>query len=302
MDWRANSQLTFPRSVLISPLWLMKRYGWARDQDGKVLVENREWTRPIGALQPLVEQVRVEGPQLGRVEHPLVDHRPAGHRRDVRVRPTRQRAAADGLLDQPPGDVQPAVEGEVAVGTGREVGWAGDERLGHHGLAAPRRGPEAGGIRGHVAPAQEREVLSGQRGLEALDDAVAAGVVARQEDLGDAEAALRAARWPASAATARRKAWGRARRIPAPSPVFASEPDAPRCSRLTRTVSASRTMACEGRPAMSTTKPKPQASCSVDGSYSVRVCGTAMPPAGHPLVGMGRNRTQSTREGQGPWW
>jgi hypothetical protein len=44
---RARIQLTFPRSVLISPLWLMKRYGCARDQDGNVFVENREWTIAI---------------------------------------------------------------------------------------------------------------------------------------------------------------------------------------------------------------------------------------------------------------
>jgi hypothetical protein len=28
-------------TVLISPWWAMKRFGWARDQLGKVLVENR---------------------------------------------------------------------------------------------------------------------------------------------------------------------------------------------------------------------------------------------------------------------
>ena len=33
-----------PRSVLISPLWLMKRFGWARSQDGNVFVAKREWT------------------------------------------------------------------------------------------------------------------------------------------------------------------------------------------------------------------------------------------------------------------
>ena len=33
-----------PRTVLISPLWLMNRSGWARSQEGNVLVENREWT------------------------------------------------------------------------------------------------------------------------------------------------------------------------------------------------------------------------------------------------------------------
>jgi hypothetical protein len=38
--WRAAIQLILPRSVLISPLWHRKRYGWARSQLGNVLVEN----------------------------------------------------------------------------------------------------------------------------------------------------------------------------------------------------------------------------------------------------------------------
>ena len=42
--WRACIQLMLPRRVLISPLWEMNRYGWARDQLGKVLVEKRECT------------------------------------------------------------------------------------------------------------------------------------------------------------------------------------------------------------------------------------------------------------------
>jgi len=41
---RACIQLMFPRSVLISPLWHMKRLGWARSHEGNVLVLNREWT------------------------------------------------------------------------------------------------------------------------------------------------------------------------------------------------------------------------------------------------------------------
>ena len=44
-DWsspsRARIQLMFPRSVLISPLCAMYRYGWASGHDGKVLVLNR---------------------------------------------------------------------------------------------------------------------------------------------------------------------------------------------------------------------------------------------------------------------
>src|SRR3972149_8736971 len=44
IDWRACIQFTFPRSVLISPLWIRYRYGWARAQLGNVFVLNREWT------------------------------------------------------------------------------------------------------------------------------------------------------------------------------------------------------------------------------------------------------------------
>ena len=42
---RASIRSTLPRIVLISPLWAMRRLGWARSQDGLVLVEKREWTR-----------------------------------------------------------------------------------------------------------------------------------------------------------------------------------------------------------------------------------------------------------------
>ena len=41
---RACIQLRLPMTVLISPLWASRRYGWASGQDGNVLVENREWT------------------------------------------------------------------------------------------------------------------------------------------------------------------------------------------------------------------------------------------------------------------
>ena len=41
---RALIQFLLPRRVLISPLWLMKRLGCARSQEGKVLVEKRECT------------------------------------------------------------------------------------------------------------------------------------------------------------------------------------------------------------------------------------------------------------------
>ena len=42
---RARIQLRLPITVLISPLWAIRRYGWASGHDGKVLVEKRECTR-----------------------------------------------------------------------------------------------------------------------------------------------------------------------------------------------------------------------------------------------------------------
>lgn len=46
-DSRAVIQFRLPLTVLISPLCATNRYGWASGQLGKVLVENRECTRPI---------------------------------------------------------------------------------------------------------------------------------------------------------------------------------------------------------------------------------------------------------------
>jgi hypothetical protein len=71
---------------------------------------------------------------------------------------------------------------------------------------------------------------------------------------------------PSRAHSRARNAWGIWIRMPAPSPVFGSHPHAPRCRRFFSTVSAWLTIACERRPLMSTTKPTPQASRSVEGS------------------------------------
>ena len=52
-DSRARIQFTLPRSVLISPLWAIIRYGCASSQLGKVLVEKRECTSASASV-PLV--------------------------------------------------------------------------------------------------------------------------------------------------------------------------------------------------------------------------------------------------------
>src|ERR1700687_2780422 len=55
--------------------------------------------------------------------------------------------------------------------------------------------------------------------------------------------------------------------MPAPSPVFASHPHAPRCCRLMSTSRPRSTTEWERTPLMLTTNPTPQASCSKRGSY-----------------------------------
>ena len=55
-DWRARIQFRLPLTVLISPLCAMVRNGWASGQDGKVLVEKREWTIASLVLKRLSER------------------------------------------------------------------------------------------------------------------------------------------------------------------------------------------------------------------------------------------------------
>ncbi len=67
--------------------------------------------------------------------------------------------------------------------------------------------------------------------------------------------------------TARRNASGICVRMPAPSPVPASEPMAPRCSRLRRASRANAMMSCPASPRRVATMARPQASFSNAGLY-----------------------------------
>jgi len=71
---------------------------------------------------------------------------------------------------------------------------------------------------------------------------------------------------PALAHTFARNEWGICSITPAPSPVFASLPAAPRWSRFFKISKPCSKIRCDLRPFMSTTKPRPQASCSNQGS------------------------------------
>ena len=67
--------------------------------------------------------------------------------------------------------------------------------------------------------------------------------------------------------TSRRSSTGSWMRMPAPSPLLGSAPAAPRCSRCSKAVSPSATMACERRPWISVIMATPQESDSLSGSY-----------------------------------
>ena len=71
---------------------------------------------------------------------------------------------------------------------------------------------------------------------------------------------------PSSAAFLAKNLCGICTRMPAPSPARGSAPTAPRCSRLTRIVSASSTILCDLRPLISAINPTPQESFSSAGS------------------------------------
>src|SRR4051794_14763623 len=84
--------------------------------------------------------------------------------------------------------------------------------------------------------------------------------------------------------------------MPAPSPVSGSAPEAPRCSRLRSAVRPCSTRSWLLRPATSTTKATPHASCSWAGSYR--------PCAGGSIGGLPSGgwivRVPATRDVAGP--
>ncbi len=70
-DSRAFIQLRLPLTVLISPLWATKRYGWASGQLGKVLVEKREWTSATAEPKRRSERSGKNGSSCPVVSMPL---------------------------------------------------------------------------------------------------------------------------------------------------------------------------------------------------------------------------------------
>ena len=253
-DSRARIQLTLPRSVLISPLCAIIRYGCASSQLGNVFVEKRECTSASALSMPLVGQVGEVAAELRRGQHPLVDQRPRREARDHEVRAGRP-------LGDPPDHVELALEREqVAV----ELGGRADEELAHH------RGEQAG-VRARlalldrdVAPAEHDLALGRDGALEQLLELVPAGCLLRQEAHGDAVAARRRQLEAGRRRAGRRPAAGRGCPLRRRSRRPRRPPRGARGSRA-RAAPARSPRGCAS-PSSRATNATPQASCSNAGS------------------------------------
>ena len=131
-----------------------------------------------GALDALVEQVRVEGSQLGGVEHPLEDDRPAAERGDVEVAAARNGRSRNGLLDQAADDVELSLERHVLDHPLRSV----DEDLADQGLAGLGARAQSRIIGRDLAPTQEVKPLFLHDTLKETEAVDAADLVGREED------------------------------------------------------------------------------------------------------------------------
>ena len=203
-----------------------------------------------------VGQVREEGLQLAGGQHALVDDGPGGERREVHV------GLALGALAQ---HERLAVEID-ARGWNRRRRRAGGRRASSSGrwrrAVRGRPGPRAS--RGPSGPLRRRSSRSARRRRRWRPPA---GRRYRRRTSPPRAARIRPPRG--------RRCPGTWERMPAPSPESGSEPVAPRCSRLRSTVSACSTSAWLASPVRVATKPTPQASCSLRGSYIPCAAGRA---------------------------
>ena len=217
---RAFIQLTLPRTVLISPLWAMKRYGCAsfqrREGVGReALVHQRQRRLRQRIAQVVVEAADLRAPAAGPCRPPCGVEK----RRHVELGQARQARAS-----------RPAPRAGSASACGssaacartrpgpRSFGPRADDRLADH---RHRRRctalPRPVGVGRHVAPAEQR--LAFDLAMKCSNCSIAksrAGFVLRQEAHGDGIVARRrqrqALRLPPSRAAARRASGSGCRR------------------------------------------------------------------------------------------
>ncbi len=148
-----------------------------------------------------------------------------------------------GTLSQPE---RLSVEGDPAPrGAVDVVPVRRDEQLGERGHRGTGQRAEHLGPHRHLAPTEDAEALFARDPLDGTLHPVA--VVLVEGQVRGADGVLPRCR-SSNGTSSRRKASGTWQRMPAPSPVPASDPTAPRCSRLRSAPRAASTMSCPAVP------------------------------------------------------
>ena len=206
--------------------------------------------------EALVLEVGVERLELERRDHALVAER-AGRQRDEVGVELGARALAqpeDATVERDP----------------RQRGCVADRRARDEELLEDRDGPRTPACRGsrpRWAPRASRARRGSRSAAICSIPAFWAARASSSRGRKTMPAAYSPTGGSSKSTTARRKASGIWVRMPAPSPVPASEPIAPRCSRLRSAVSASSMMSCPASPRSVATIARPQASFSKAGLY-----------------------------------
>ena len=138
-----------PRRVLISPLWAIRRNGWARCPAREGVGRKSRVDQGHRRADAFVLQLGVEAGHLVRGEHALVDDRPRRAGGDVEL-------FAGGYLTDPADHVELALEGFLVPG---EAFAGPDEQLGHMGTGLGSRCCRRGWCR------PERPASRGRSGL-----------------------------------------------------------------------------------------------------------------------------------------
>ena len=205
--------------------------------------------------EALVEQIGEVAAELRRGQHSLVDDACA-------TRSSARTSSGPAASSATPADhVELPLE---RVRSSRARARRRRRAAGSRGAISPAVAADVAGVDGNVAPADHPLPLVRDGRLEQL---LELGAARPRRAAGSRRRRRSGPRGGSSASSvARKNASGIWTRIPAPSPVLASAPAAPRCSRLASAFSARSTVSCDGVPSRRATNATPHASCSYAGS------------------------------------
>ena len=141
------------------------------------MVEKREWTSAIAALQSLVGEIGVKAPQLMRREHALVHEGPRGERREVALLDLVLRPLAEDEAHP----LEPRGHRRVPFGRRGPVTGGGHEDLLYARRDLAGRAPRLGEVDGHRSPPEDVQALFCSKSGEAALGSLGLGGVSGEE-------------------------------------------------------------------------------------------------------------------------